>query len=224
MSVIGNPLLIGGSGGGGTVTIVDTLDAAGGTIRTITPSPNTTTIMPLSVTSNNTYTAPTGYAYSPVTVNVSGGGGSPYTLLGSAEYTVNTTSTTATNVGSINCGSSAWTSSKFILAIVYDKAGKRNGYFHSCVGLFYNFWAENGTTGSVLFTPKRTLYVYTNGGTYTQTDTVNASAYGVYPASINDNGQVSFDVRYSANGSGTINGTYKCEVWALDYPSGFTPF
>jgi len=33
------------------------------------------TVEPLSVTENNTYTAPTGKAYSPVTVNVSGGGG-----------------------------------------------------------------------------------------------------------------------------------------------------
>ena len=33
-----------------------------------------TTISPLSVTSNGTYTAPSGTAYSPVTVNVSGGG------------------------------------------------------------------------------------------------------------------------------------------------------
>lgn len=32
----------------------------------------------LSVTANGTYTAPTGKAYSPVTVNVSGGGGFPY--------------------------------------------------------------------------------------------------------------------------------------------------
>lgn len=33
------------------------------------------TVDPLSVTQNGTYTAPTGHAYSPVTVNVSGGGG-----------------------------------------------------------------------------------------------------------------------------------------------------
>ena len=39
------------------------------------------TVEPLSVTENNTYTAPTGKAYSPVTVNVPGGGGSStYTI------------------------------------------------------------------------------------------------------------------------------------------------
>jgi len=35
------------------------------------------TVSPLSVTANGTYTAPSGEAYSPVTVNVSGGGGQP---------------------------------------------------------------------------------------------------------------------------------------------------
>lgn len=65
-------------GGGGTVTITDTTDSHGGTIRTITPSADTTTIVALNATSNTTYTAPTGYAYSPVTVNVSGAGGLEY--------------------------------------------------------------------------------------------------------------------------------------------------
>ena len=36
------------------------------------------TVESLSVTQNGTYTAPTGKAYSPVTVNVSGGGGLEY--------------------------------------------------------------------------------------------------------------------------------------------------
>lgn len=35
-------------------------------------------VQPLNVTQNGTYTAPTGTAYSPVTVNVSGGGGTDY--------------------------------------------------------------------------------------------------------------------------------------------------
>jgi hypothetical protein len=38
------------------------------------------TVEPLSVTQNGTYTATTGHAYSPVTVNVSGGGGLEYEM------------------------------------------------------------------------------------------------------------------------------------------------
>ena len=46
-----------------------------GTKITGTASGGGTTVEALSVTQNGTYTAPTGVAYSPVTVNVSGGGG-----------------------------------------------------------------------------------------------------------------------------------------------------
>ena len=41
------------------------------------PTGGGVTVSPLSVTANGTYTAPSGEAYSPVTVNVSGGGGQP---------------------------------------------------------------------------------------------------------------------------------------------------
>lgn len=40
------------------------------------------TVSPLSVTANGTYTAPSGEAYSPVTVNVSGGGGTSNVVTG----------------------------------------------------------------------------------------------------------------------------------------------
>lgn len=40
------------------------------------------TVSPLSVTANGTYTAPSGEAYSPVTVNVSGGGGASNVVTG----------------------------------------------------------------------------------------------------------------------------------------------
>lgn len=59
---------------GGTVPAnknMANLASAIASISTGTP----TTITPLNVTENGTYTAPTGTAYSPVTVNVSGGGG-----------------------------------------------------------------------------------------------------------------------------------------------------
>lgn len=88
-------------GAGSAISVVDTLDENGGTIRTITAvslagdtvspsvllqgytahnalgeaivgtaSSGSTTINSLEVTTNGTYTAPTGTAYSPVTVNV----------------------------------------------------------------------------------------------------------------------------------------------------------
>lgn len=59
--------------GSGGFTITEEPDSHGGTIKHITGT--STTVQPLEVTQNGTYTATSGYAYSPVTVNVSGGGG-----------------------------------------------------------------------------------------------------------------------------------------------------
>ncbi len=59
---------------GGTVPANKNMANLASAISSIS-SGTPTTITPLEVTENGTYTAPTGTAYSPVTVNVSGGGG-----------------------------------------------------------------------------------------------------------------------------------------------------
>lgn len=59
---------------GGTVPANKNMANLASAISSIS-SGTPTTITPLNVTENGTYTAPTGTAYSPVTVNVSGGGG-----------------------------------------------------------------------------------------------------------------------------------------------------
>ena len=201
-------------GGGGTVTITDTTDTHGGTIRTITTDPNATIVQSLSVTQNGTYTAPSGQAYSPVTVNVSGGG---YTLLGSAEFTVNTTSTSAIDVGTIDCGSSWYTSDKIIMVTVRDKAGKRNGYFTSHISYLINQNAKNGSSSTMSFFGPACIYA-NSSGVYQRLSAYN----GVYGYRITSAGVVT--VRAAANAKMTINGTYVCEVWALDYPTGFNPW
>ena len=53
------------------------------------------TVEPLSVTENGTYTAPTGKAYSPVTVNVSGGGTDDLLLLEQGQLTTRTSTATS---------------------------------------------------------------------------------------------------------------------------------
>ena len=83
MSVIGNPLIIGSTGGGGeSVTVTDTTDTAGGTIRTITTTQGTPVIQAskaVTINSNGTTTVTpdtgmTTMGQVVVTTNVSGGG------------------------------------------------------------------------------------------------------------------------------------------------------
>lgn len=67
----------GTSTGGGTEAGTVTQDQDGYLVLDDDPTTHIT-VESLSVTQNGTYTAPTGKAYSPVTVNVSGGGGLVY--------------------------------------------------------------------------------------------------------------------------------------------------
>lgn len=66
----------------GGATITETQDSGGGTIVSV-DSTKKVTVTPLSVTQNGTYAAPSNEAYSPVIVNVSGGGGGQYAWFGS---------------------------------------------------------------------------------------------------------------------------------------------
>lgn len=90
----GAPAVGTATSGTDVVTIVDTTDAAGGTIRTITTSG--IELDTLTVNQNGTYTAPTGHAYDEVVVGVTGatgatgetggGGGSGLTTVASGTF------------------------------------------------------------------------------------------------------------------------------------------
>ena len=84
---------------GVTVKIGDASDDDCVTSVTGTYTGGSTTITPLSVTTNGTYTAPTGTAYSPVTVNVGGAAMNVQV----AQSTSRATSSTYTSVISLTC-------------------------------------------------------------------------------------------------------------------------
>ena len=69
------PITASWSGDSNNHTLTYTVVGGGGSI----------TVEPITFTSNGTYTAPSGKAYSPVTVNVSGGGGGEYTIYSGTE-------------------------------------------------------------------------------------------------------------------------------------------
>lgn len=190
------------------------------------------TLITKSITANGTYDAEDDNVdgYSSVTVNVSGGGNSSYTLLNSSEVSAaTTTSGSAKTVGTIAIGDSLYTANAIIYVKIRDKAGKRNGFFYGTDTFFVNSYAGKGTSPSLIsvrptilysfdangktkFSPTSTGYVFTN----------SSGSYGVYAANITGTGGITIQARYSKN-TGTIDGTYIVDIYLLEWPDNSSP-
>ena len=185
------------------------------------------TITPLNVTQNGTYTAPTGTAYSPVSVNVSGGTSS-WTLVAQSEFTANITNTgTATITGAdVEFSLSDVTNSQMWYVRVRDKAGKRNGYFYGSDSFF--FWTDvSSGIGSVGI---RACLACGSSGTMTVQTSNGGTVYGFegYGIYLSGNGHdvpyLQMGGRYNSSMTGTINGTFKIELYKLAWPDNISPF
>ena len=146
--------------------------------------------------------------------------GTPYQLIGSAEYTVSTTSTSAAAVGTIACTPSALTADGVIYVRVRDKAGPRSGYFFGCDTFFYNYAVANGSSSGTATQCLQAVIRYADNAFAQQLGT---GGYGVYGYSISADGVV-IRRRYNSTNSLTINGTYLCEVYLLRGPGGRKPY
>lgn len=146
------------------------------------------------------------------TQGTSSGGGSSFTKIASKEFTVNTTSSTATAVGTIDLGSQYFTKDKIIYVRVRDKAGKRDGYFYGTDVYFMNFQKANNSS-STLSTYAAVTHRYVNG-----VYACYSGYYGVYGYSINSSGTLTIRRRYNSTYSATINSTYVVDVYAVDPP------
>lgn len=145
---------------------------------------------------------------------------SPWTKIAEKDFTVSTTSTTATDVGTISCGSAVWTKDKMVYVRVRDKAGKRNGYFYGFDAFFINFnKANNVATSLGIGSSARALCRVTNEGAWSY----SASTYGFYPDTISEDGNIAMQSRYNGN-HGAIDGTYHVEVYTLEWPDNVSPF
>lgn len=144
-----------------------------------------------------------------------------YIKIGSTDLTVNTSSTTATSVGTISCGSLAWTKNQILYVKIRDKAGKRNGYFLGSDVYFFNRQAANGGTSTMNNAARATHNVDSNGD-YQFNYYGGTNGYGVYAYSLSSSGDVIIYSRYNSTSSRTINGTFNVEVYLLDYvlPTG----
>lgn len=170
-----------------------------------------------TVTENDTYDVSN---LSEMVVNVPSG--SAYTLVASEDFTVNTTSTTATEVGTVNLTANEWTGDKIIYVKIRDKAGERNGYFLGSDAFIINVIAANNSTSTLSNFPRSIITRYYSYATNLST------TYGVYTSSIKYEDGIAKVVISSAYNSGisrTINGTYNVSVYTLDYaPDQGNPF
>lgn len=215
------------------------------------------TVESKSISANGTYTAPTGKAYSPVTVNVpnsytAGDEGkvvssgalvsqtahaevtqngtidttlnnsvvvnvpasSSWTLLGTDEFEVSTTSTSIEELGTIEVDKNLFESGTVIWVHIRDKAGQRDGYFYGSDTVF--IFAQN--SASVVGVSFGIIISRGMGSYYS----LSSISYGVYSNSIDQtNGQIKIRSRYNS-GYGTIDGTFKVDVYKLTPP--FTMF
>lgn len=137
-----------------------------------------------------------------------GGGGSNWTLLASKEFSANTTSTSQTTIGNIDLDSLP-TGDYIIWIHVRDKAGARNGYFYGTDSFFLVFNGARPTNAN----PPGYTQRY-SGSAFS----VSSTMRGIYPYQINTSNQVVMYARYASSTSGTINGTYKCDVYKLTFP------
>lgn len=205
-------------GGGGSVNV---WQDANGYVNLDDQMQSVQVVSSLSVTENGTYTAPTGYAYSPVTVDVSSGGG--WTLLDSKEQAISSSSTTQTTETSITVAA-AWTSAHMIFVRIRDKAGRRNGYYYGGDTIIMNPNPAKNSTSALTagLIPYLGYRVDSSGAPWVYAGAMDK--YGVYAVGISSNGLMNIASRYNSSYTNTIDGTFLIEVYALEYPDGKSPY
>lgn len=148
-----------------------------------------------------------------------GGGGSSYELLTSQEFTVSTTSTSNITVGTIATGASAYTSDKILYVKIRDKAGQKINQHYGSDSFFANPYPKISSSTTSSTRAILTYYVNDVGKMG-----VSSTAYGVYANSVNSSGDIVIYARYSSSNSHTIDGTFKCDVYLLDWVGDVSPF
>ena len=199
-----------GGGGGGGAVIQDqdgylVLDDEGG---------GSVTVEALNVTQNGTYTAPAGTAYSPVTVNVSGGGGDPWSWMGKNPTKVATLEDTRTYFKDTPIASWTWATSGTVIrasqtytAATYDATDydyiqllKFNAHFD------YGNWSAVNAVKDFAFAGAYSMHAYCRNTSAVQSSTPNGASSGLLASTYGLN-------YYSSNGSITYanqsnNGVY----------------
>ena len=180
-------------------------------------------INPLSVTQNGEYTAPSGVdGYSPVTVNVSGGGGTDRLVL-LKEQDVGTISYSSTSGGSTGKSVTFDHGKDYDLIVVEVTRTNRNTQSHistisviliDCDGGLLPNDRYRGAVQAQRLNLKTDNTVDKIGSAY--------AAQGIYPSGFSidiSDGTASFVLyaRYSSTYTKTINGNYICRVYGINF-------
>ena len=188
----------------------------------VCPSP---TIQSLSVTQNGEYTAPSGVdGYSPVTVNVSGGGGAGgFTLIKTEDLgSINYTSTNAGDTGKSITVQDAY---KYdILLVNIQRSELVNKYLYStttCVIIHSNGDSNprNHSTKGMYATSASNRFIE-KGGT-NGTSSSRGTGQGLFPQNMSNlaltNGNLTMPIYgvYNSTNTGTINGNFTARVYGI---------
>lgn len=152
----------------------------------------------------------------------SGGGGSSYTLLTSKEYTRNQGTSTTTNVIE-TLSLDAWTKNKILYVKSRDKAGARNGYCYGSDQFFINSNAATGSTSNFQAAFCIT-YSYNNDTFSFYRSTSTTTCYGVRGYILYPDGSLSIAATYNSTRSLSVNGTFKVDIYLLEWPGNVSPF
>lgn len=159
------------------------------------PTGGSVTVEPLSVTANGTYIAPMGKAYSPVTVNVSGGGGEPLPMVVTASSTFNQSPKQPSGIfGDVagnfwgSSGVNNWLNINFTTPFNLKKVRLSNYYRVSTTTYWYssNITVRASNDGFVTYTDLYTGTELAQRDTQFEIDLNNSNAYTEYRFIVSD--------------------------------------